>query len=346
MIFSYFKGSVATLFIGLTIAMGIAWSQNPNMNFVFQTGFTALLLAVLEISLSFDNAVVNATIIKKMSPVWRHRFLTWGILIAVFGMRLIFPLLIVAIMAHINPIEALVLSFTKPDEYAQIMLSAHLSVASFGGFFLFMVFLKFFIHPEKDTHWIHILEKPLVKVGEFIGADTAIGLMLLIALSKFLEPQDQVVYLVSGLWGIITYLLVHSLADWLENLELVNNASAMTSSAGLGIFLYLEVLDASFSFDGVIGAFALTNSLVQIMIGLGIGAFFVRSLTIYFVEKNTLEQFKFLEHGAFYALGALAFLMFTEPFFHTPEWVTGLVGAFILATSVLWSIYVDRKSRA
>lgn len=346
MILKYFKGSFAVLIIGLLIAMGIAWSQNPHPSFILQTGFTALLLAVLEISLSFDNAVVNATIIKKMTPLWRHRFLTWGILIAVFGMRLLFPLIIVAVMAHINPIEALVLSFSDPVQYAQIMTSAHLSVASFGGFFLFMVFLSFFIHPEKDTHWIGFIEKPMVKVGEFNGAESALALMLLIALTKMIPAENQMAYLISGLWGIITYILVHSLAEWLENLEIVDNANSVVASGGLGLFLYLEVLDASFSFDGVIGAFALTNSLVQIMIGLGIGAFFVRSLTIYFVEQNTLDQFKFLEHGAFYALGALAFLMYTEPFFHAPEWLTGLVGAAILAASVLWSIYIDRKSRA
>ena len=345
MILKYFKSSIWILVIGLILSMGIAGYQNSDPSFILRTGFTALLLAVLEISLSFDNAVVNATIIKKMNALWRHRFLTWGILIAVFGMRLLFPLIIVALMAHINPVEALVLSFSDPAKYSEIMTSAHLSVASFGGFFLFMVFLSFFVHPEKESHWISFIEKPLVKVGEFTGIESALALTLLIALTRIITAESQMAYLVSGLWGIITYILVHSLADWLESLEIVDDANSIVASGGLGLFLYLEVLDASFSFDGVIGAFALTNSLIQIMIGLGIGAFFVRSLTVYFVEQNTLDQFQFLEHGAFYALGALAFLMFTEPFFHAPEWVTGLVGAAILLASVLWSINIDRKSR-
>lgn len=346
MILKYFKGSLLILFFGLILAMSIVWYQTQSVSLTLKAGFTALLLAVLEISLSFDNAVVNATVIKKMTPLWRHRFLTWGMIIAVFGMRLVFPLIIVALIAHINPFAALMLSFSDPVKYAEIMTSAHLSVASFGGMFLLMVFIHFFINEEKELHWIHMIEKPLKKMSEFKGIEIVFGLVSLLILSQMLTGDDVKTYLISGLWGVVTFLLVHSLADWLEEMDVVGDANVATATGGLGLFLYLEVLDASFSFDGVIGAFALTNSLVQIMIGLGIGAFFVRSLTIYFVEKNTLEQFQFLEHGAFYALGALAFLMLLDPFLHIPEWVTGLTGASILAASVLWSIHIDRKSRA
>lgn len=346
MILKYFKGSFFILLIGLVTAMTIVWWQTESFKLSMQAGFTALLLAVLEISLSFDNAVVNATIIKKMSSIWRQRFLTWGMLIAVFGMRLFFPLMIVTVISHIDPISAFQMSFSDPVRYAEIMKLAHLSVSSFGGMFLLMVFIHFFINEEKENHWIPMIEKPLKKISEFKGVEIVIGLLTLIIIVQCLSGDDVQKYLISGLWGVITFLLVHSLANWLEALELIANKNTITVTGGLGLFLYLEVLDASFSFDGVIGAFALTNSLIQIMIGLSIGAFFVRSLTIYFVEMNTLEQFQFLEHGAFYALGALAVLMLTEPFLHVPEWVTGLTGAFILVSSVLWSIYIDRKSRA
>ena len=346
MILKYFKKSFLVLILGILLVMGIVWWQTHSIPAVMQAGFTALLLSVLEISLSFDNAVVNATIIKKMSPIWRQRFLTWGMLIAVFGMRLLFPLIIVSMIAHIDPISAFQLSFSDPVKYAEIMTSAHLSVASFGGMFLLMVFIHFFINSEKEIHWIPFVEKPLKKISEFKGVEFVISLVVILGLSQVLNADDSKTYLVSGLWGVITFLLVHSLADWLEDMDIVGDSKVVTASSGLGLFLYLEVLDASFSFDGVIGAFALTNSLIQIMIGLSIGAFFVRSLTIYFVEKDTLEQYKFLEHGAFYALGALAALMLLDPFMHIPEWVTGLVGAAILVASVLWSIYIDRQSRA
>ena len=109
--------------------------------------------------------------------------------------------------------------------------------------------------------------------------------------------------------------------------------------------MYLEVLDSSFSFDGVVGAFAISHEILIIMLGLSIGAFFVRGITLYLVEKDTLKQFIFLEHGAFYALGALAFFMLLDPFFHFAEWLTALAGAAILVLSVLWSIYIDRPNR-
>lgn len=105
---------------------------------------------------------------------------------------------------------------------------------------------------------------------------------------------------------------------------------------GIGGFLYLEVLDASFSFDGVIGAFAITKDVVIIMLGLAIGAMFVRSMTVFLVRKGTLDEFVYLEHGAHYAIGILAVIMLVSMKFHIPEIFTGLIGvAFILAS--LWS---------
>jgi len=346
MIWKYFKDSIITLVLGLAIAFAVSWWQAHSPQAAIQACLTALILAVLEVSLSFDNAVVNATIIKKMTPVWQKRFITWGILIAVFGMRLVFPLAIVAIMASINPFEAFMLSFSNPQKYAEIMASAHTSVAAFGGMFLFMVFIHFFVNEEKDEHWFPLFEKPLTKMAGFQGLELGCALAFLVILSRFLPPEENMTFLSSGAWGVITYLVVHSIANYLEKMGVAENSNSAVATGGFGLFLYLEVLDASFSFDGVIGAFAITNSLVQIMIGLGIGAFFVRSLTIYFVERDTLSAFIYLEHGAFYALGALAVLMISEPFLHIPEWVTGLTGAMILITSVLWSIYEDRKRRA
>jgi hypothetical protein len=347
--FKYIRGSLIIAVIGLAAAMGFEYYQTGSTSHVLQAGFTALILAVLEISLSFDNAVVNATVIKKMDAVWKRRFLTWGILIAVFGMRLVFPLAIVAIIAHINPLEALTMSLNEPARYAALMQSAHLTVAAFGGMFLFMVFLHYFMNEDKEDHWIHVIEKPLAVMSQYKGIELIIALVGLLALTSLMEAQDQIRFLVPGLWGMITYLIVHSFSEYLESMELTRDASLMANktfmSAGFGMFMYLEVLDASFSFDGVIGAFAITQSLIQIMIGLSIGAFFVRSLTLYLVEEDTLGQIRFLEHGAFYALGALSMMMLLDYFFHIPEWLTGLTGAAILGVSVLWSLYVDRKSR-
>ena len=142
--FKYIKGSIIITILGLALAMGFEWHQTGSMTAVISAGLTALILAVLEISLSFDNAIVNATVIKKMDAVWKRRFLTWGILIAVFGMRLVFPLVIVAIVASIGPIEALMMSISNPQKYAEIMTSAHLTVSAFGGMFLYGIFTLFY----------------------------------------------------------------------------------------------------------------------------------------------------------------------------------------------------------
>jgi len=118
----------------------------------------------------------------------------------------------------------------------------------------------------------------------------------------------------------------------------------MVKRGGIGGFLYLEVLDASFSFDGVIGAFAITSDVVIIMLGLAIGAMFVRSMTVFLVHKGTLDEFVYLEHGAHYAIGILAVIMLASMKFHIPEIFTGLIGvAFILAS--LWSSVQHRKKQ-
>ncbi len=340
----YFKGSLIIAVLGILLAMGFVAFQERNLLLILQAGLTALLLAVLEVSLSFDNAVVNATVLKRMNDLWRHRFLTWGILVAVFGMRLVFPLVIVSVVAKINPLSALVLSFSDPKSYAEMMLSAHIPVSAFGGMFLFMVFIHYFLNEEKDTHWLHFLEHNMARAGQFKGVEILMTLLVLLILSYSVPENSQAIFLISGLWGIITFVVVHGLSDLLETQQ--DKLTGAVASAGFGLFLYLEILDASFSFDGVIGAFALTNSLIQIMIGLGIGAFFVRSLTIYLVENETLDNFKYLEHGAFYALGCLAFLMLFDTILHIPEWLTGLSGAAILGLSILWSIKENRQERA
>lgn len=343
--YKYIKGSLLFTVFALIAVMVFEWTQTHSTSATLSACLTALILAVLEISLSFDNAVVNATVIRKMDELWKKRFLTWGILIAVFGMRLVFPLVIVAVVAHINPIDAFMLSIQNPNEYAKLMTSSHLTVSSFGGMFLYMVFLHFFINEDKEDHWVTFIEKPLVVVSQYKGIEIVTALITLLSIASLMEPADQIKFIVPGLWGVMTYMIVHSFSEWLESRDLVNNAKSTLMSAGFGMFLYLEILDASFSFDGVIGAFAITQSLVQIMIGLSIGAFFVRSLTLYLVEKETLSQIRFLEHGAFYALGALSLMMLLDYFFHIPEWMTGLTGAAILGLSILWSLYIDRENR-
>jgi hypothetical protein len=185
------------------------------------------------------------------------------------------------------------------------------------------------------------LEKvPVFLGGKIEAIEIALALIILTVIANFLQSEQALPFILAGMAGLVTYVVVDGIGSWLEASD---ETMADVHRASAGMFLYLEVLDASFSFDGVVGAFAITHNLFIIMIGLSIGAFFVRSLTIMFVEKEALTKFTYLEHGAFYAIGILAIIMLTDPFLHIPEWVTGLSGGLVIAISFLWSLRRDRK---
>lgn len=340
---------------------------------VFYGGWTAFgvvaILSVLEISLSFDNAVVNAGILKKMNAFWQRIFLTVGVLIAVFGMRLVFPVVIVAISAQLGPIEAVDLALTDKDRYEQLVTDAHPAIAAFGGMFLLMIFLDF-IFEDRDIKWLGWLERPLAKLGKVDMLSVCIALIvLLISAMTFAThahlhagPADKAeTVLLSGIGGLITYMVVGGLSGYFENkleeeeereheaeeeAERTGKKKApivLAGQAAFFMFLYLEVLDASFSFDGVIGAFAITNDIVLMALGLGIGAMYVRSLTVYLVREGTLDDYVYLEHGAHYAIGALAVILLVTIQYEIHEFITGMVGVVLIAWS-FWSSV--RRNRA
>ena len=165
-----FRGYLALAAAGLLAGGLVGWHQRHSLTGVLGTMLVVLLLGVLEISLSFDNAVVNATVLRDMTPRWRHRFLTWGIAIAVFGMRLVFPLLVVSVVARIGPWDALRLATVQPREYARLLTSAHEVLGAFGGAFLGMVCLRYFFDSEKDVHWLRSLERALSSLGKVEAA--------------------------------------------------------------------------------------------------------------------------------------------------------------------------------
>lgn len=336
----YFYSSFIWSVLGLALAFAVGYYYTGTVPGAVEMLAIAFILCLLEISISFDNAVVNATVLKDMTPLWRHRFLTWGMWIAVFGMRLVFPLLIVAIVAQLNPWEALVMAASRPKEYAEIMLSVHHEVSSFGGAFLLLVCLKYFFDRKKDVHWIALIERPLSRIGKLESAEVAFTLFVLYLVQRWVPATEALPVLVSGIMGVLTFLAVEGLG---ELLQVPEATQADLHRQSLGMFLYLEVLDASFSFDGVIGSFAVTNNLFIIAIGLGIGALFVRSLTYLMVDQGTLASFKYLENGAFWAVGALAVIMFLNCVYHIPEVFTGLVGVTFIGFS-MWSSLSARRS--
>ena len=313
--------------------------------------FIALILGVLEVSLSFDNAVVNASVLKRMNQRWQHYFLTWGILIAVFGMRLVFPVMIVAVATGLEFINVAKMALQDPATYSQHLNHVHVQISAFGGMFLLMVFFSFILDDAKELHWLGKIEERIAKLGKLKAIEIILALGLLLVIQRWLPAEIRMDALVAGISGLILFVIVDSMDSLFEEEEQlveegqVGLTSEVLKKAGIVSFIYLEVLDASFSFDGVIGAFAITQDVVIIMLGLAIGAMFVRSLTVYLVNKGTLDDYVFLEHGAHYAIGVLAGIMLVSMRYHISEVVTGLVGAVLVALSVISSIRYNKMQK-
>lgn len=339
----YFVGSYVVTIIGIILAY--LWGEHINPGSGFISVFIVLVLSVLEISLSFDNAVINAMKLEKMNEKWRGRFLTWGILVAVFGMRFLFPVLVVAIFAHLGLIEVVKIAVSDAHKYAYYLQQTHAPIVTFGGTFLMMLFLSYFFNDEKEVHWLKDLEKNLKIFGSIKGAETIITLLVLFFLLPHINPTMKLHVLVSGLAGVVVYLLIDGITQWLEQKEKesIEQFGKVIKGAGLIGFIYLELIDASFSLDGVLGAFALSKDILIITIGLSIGAMFVRSLTIMLVEKKTLGKLIYLEHGAHWAIGALSVIMLISSFHEVPEVVTGLIGLVFIIMSLISSLIHNKK---
>ncbi len=318
----YFYSSFLITIIGFIIAYFLGG---------FSAIYIAFLLSILEISLSFDNAVVNAKTLQNMSFIWQKRFIVWGIPIAVFGMRFIFPLVIVAVASGLGVFETLKIAITNPAHYHEALEESKNEIYIFGGGFLLMVFNDFFFDKKREIYWLKILENNavtnLLKKVPNMSVIIAIFVGLILIYEK---PEYSDAY--------FSAILLHSLISGFDAAFDTNGIKN-----GLMGFLYLEILDASFSFDGVIGAFALSDNIFIIMIGLGIGAMFVRSITIFMVEKKTLENFLYLEHGAHYAILALAIIMFLKLYFEVSEIITGTIGFGFIFIAFICSIIKSKK---
>jgi hypothetical protein len=336
-VLSYFYLPIFFTVVGLALG---CWIGGPTAMLLIS------VLIVLEISLSFDNAVVNATVLRNWPEKWRKVFLFWGILIAVFGMRLVFPIAIVAVAGQMNPMTVIDLALNDPDQYGVRLASMEHLVAGFGASFLTMVGLAFFLDEAKDHHWLGPVEGLLAKLGPINMVTAGLALLITLLVQPFVAPTEQLGFLVAAVWGIVAYILIKGISSSLagddddgddEHTHAKDVGKKIVRASVMG-FLYLEVLDASFSFDGVIGALALTNYLPFIMIGLGVGAFYVRETTMLLLDRETMDQYQFLEHGAFWAILALAAVMFAKACgIHLPEWLVGLSAVGFLGAAVLHS---------
>lgn len=353
----HFRFSFIFSIVCLAIAAYWGFTHGPQAGFstMLQALSITAILAIMEVSLSFDNAVVNASVLRSWDHFWKMIFLTVGMIIAVFGMRLIFPIVIVAVTANMNMMDVISMALNDPKTYSMRLIEHHAEIAAFGGAFLGLVFLNFFLDEEKDTHWFKWIERRLTNLANVPAMSVFLTLIALLIMAHNVADSERLAVTLSGIWGIVVYIGVQVLGHLLGGEPEVDEEASPSSSnaangvikAGLGGFLYLEVLDASFSFDGVIGAFAITSDVVIIMLGLAIGAMFVRSMTIYLVEKGTLDAYVYLEHGAHYAIGALAVIMLASGTgVHIPEVVTGLIGVAFIVWAVLASMQYSKRQVA
>jgi hypothetical protein len=357
-----FGGSFAVTAVALVAAF--VYAGTPGL-------VLAAILGILEISLSFDNAVVNATVLRKLSHAWRRIFLTVGVLIAVVGMRLIFPIFIVSATARLSPVSVVRLALQAgdpdtPGTYGFLLRDAHPAIAAFGGAFLLLLFLDF-IFEEREVTWLSWLERPLARIGKLDQLGVVVALLFIVGAAYLFAPAGKVAtVLLAGVLGTIVYILVNGLGSLFQTgeddegsdvpgihgdaetvAEAVEQPTArvtalLVGKAAFASFLYLEVLDASFSFDGVVGAFAITSDPIIIALGLGIGAMFIRSLTVFLVNKGTLEDYAYLEHGALWAIGALAVILLVTIRYEVPEVVTGLIGVAFIAAAFISSLVRNR----
>ena len=288
-----------------------------------------LVLAVVEIIFSFDAAVINSQVLSTMRRVWRIAFLTVGILIAIFLVRAILPIALVSTSIDESISYVWDLALNNPELYAVELEEAYPVIAAFGGVFLLMVGLRFF-GERRSVKWLNGVEAPL---GEFnqpwkISATGAV--LAVAAIYVVLAPGDTRVA-VAGMLGALTFFGVKLLGRLLLGRQ--TKHAHGTHRHGLSQFLYLEVLDASFSFDSVIAAFAITTNVVVITAGLAIGAIFVRSMTVHLLQEGTLKEYRYLVHGAHYTILALALLLLAGIKFEIPEAIAGVIGLAIILTA-------------
>ena len=293
--------------------------------------FEGTTLSLLEISLSFDNAVMNAVILSGLSRVWRRRFLTWGMVIAVFGMRFLFPVLIVVLTSGLSFSKVLDLAFKEPETYAHYLESAEPLILAFGGSFLLMVFVNWLFDAGKELHWIRVLEDFASKIAK-LGEVKLIIALSVIFLIGYLKREPDII--LAMILGVLLFEVVHFVKSAIDYFK----EKRGLSGGGLGAFIYLELLDASCSLDGTVGAFAISQNLIIITVGLSVGAFILRSLTLYFVESGKLQELPYLEHGAHWGIGALGIMMLLELFIHIPEFVISSLALIFILSSLYSSI--------
>jgi uncharacterized protein len=300
--------------------------------------FLVLVLTLLETTFSADNAVVNSKVLVTLSPLWQKLFMTVGIFIAVFVVRFALPILIVMLSGGLGFHEVLNLALNNPTEYEHHLKQSEPLINAFGGTFLLMIALSYFIDYQKQTHWIGFLERHLGKLGRFDNITVFFMLVASIVVYFTVDQSHHSTVLIDSICAMALHIGLELLSAAMGDHQKHVSVKHKVGLAAFASFMYLEILDASFSLDGVIGAFALTNSVIIIMAGLGAGAVWVRAMTIHLVRTDALSKYIFLEHGAHWAIGFLGGVMLLK-LYHVelPEWFVGSLGLIFIGAAIWWS---------
>ena len=302
-----------------------------------------LILVILEVTFSFDNAIINSKVLAKLSPLWQKLFLTLGIFIAVFVVRFLLPIVIVMIASSQGFMDVVNMALHDAKAYGETLHTAAPMIDAFGGTFLIMIGISYFMDRKKDIHWLGRIEQKLASAGRFENLKVLVMLSVAMVMYATVDEAYRTTVLGASILGVMLHMGLELLGHAFESTQ-TTRAAQQVGMAAFASFLYLEVLDASFSFDGVIGAFAITNDVLLIIAGLGAGAIWVRSLTVYLLRTGTLTKYRYLEHGAHWAILALGVVMFAKLYhIEPPEWMTGALGLIFIATAVISSVIERRR---
>ena len=300
----------------------------------FSIALTVLGLSLFEIVISVDNAVINADVLGTMSKKARRWFLIWGIIIAVFLVRGLLPWLIIWMSnPSLGAIGALTASFSSDPRIAEtIKESAPILLAGGGTFLVFLFFHWIFLEPK---HYGLVGEEFMHKQGVWFFAVVSVLLSVIVWQAIKINPLMAF----GAVVGSTAFFITHGFKENAEKMEkeMIEGAK-MTDLAKI---FYLEVIDATFSIDGILGAFAFTFSIPLILIGNGIGALVVRQLTISNIEN--VKKYKYLKNGAMYSIFALGVVMLADSFgMHIPQWVSPVV-TFAIIGFFFWKSYKEAK---
>ena len=292
-------------------------------------------LGLFEIIISVDNAIINAEVLGTMSKKARRWFLVWGIIIAVFLVRGLLPWLIIWMSnPSLGAIGALTASFSSNPRVAEVIEeSAPVLLAGGGTFLVFLFFHWLFLEPK---HYGLIGEKFIERQGVWFFAVVSVLLALVVYQAIKINPLMAF----GAVVGSTAFFITHGFKENAEKAEreMLEGSSNMSD---LSKIFYLEVIDATFSIDGILGAFAFTFSIPLILIGNGIGALVVRQLTVSNIEN--VKKYRYLKNGAMYSIFALGIVMLADSFgMHVPEWLAPLI-TFAIIGYFFWKSYKELK---